>query len=120
DAKDIAYIFFGLCVGMTSGLFRYDLAIILTVFASIIFYILHKVDYGKGRHTQIVKIMVPENMNHEEMFAGIFQQYTLHHTLRKVETSNLGTMIKYTYAIQGKPHMNDKEFLDRIREKNAN
>src|SRR5699024_12518237 len=25
DAKDIAYIFFGLCIGMTSGLFRFDL-----------------------------------------------------------------------------------------------
>src|SRR5699024_11026939 len=41
DAKDIAYIFFGLCVGMTSGLFRFDLAIILTLFASFIFYLLY-------------------------------------------------------------------------------
>src|SRR5699024_2640230 len=30
DAKDIAYIFFGLCVGMTSGLYLFDLAIVLT------------------------------------------------------------------------------------------
>lgn len=120
DAKDIAYIFFGLCVGMTSGLFRFDLAIILTVFASVIFYLLHKIDYGKGRHTQIVKITVPENMNHQNMFADIFREFTMDHSLRQVETTNLGTMILYTYAIQGKPEMDDKEFLDRIREKNSN
>lgn len=120
DAKDIAYIFFGLCVGMTSGLFRFDLAIILTVFASVIFYILHKIDYGKGRHTQIVKITVPENMNESQMFEEILQEFTMDYSLRKVETTNLGTMILYTYAIQGKADMNDKVFLDRIREKNAN
>ena len=120
DAKDIAYIFFGLCVGMTSGLFRFDLAIILTVFASVIFYILHKIDYGKGRDTQIVKITVPENMNHIDMFADVFREFTVSHSLRQVETTNLGTMILYTYSIQGKPDMVDKEFLDKIREKNAN
>lgn len=120
DAKDIAYIFFGLCVGMTSGLFRFDLAIILTVFASVIFYVLHKIDYGKGRDSQIVKITVPENMNHIDMFSDIFREFTVSHDLRKVETTNLGTMIMYTYAIQGKPDMVDKDFLDRIREKNAN
>src|SRR5699024_9804476 len=37
DAKDIAYIFFGLCVGMTSGLYHFDLAILLTLVASFIF-----------------------------------------------------------------------------------
>src|SRR5699024_8836841 len=42
DAKDIAYILFGLCVGMTSGLYHFDLAIILTLFASFIFYLLYK------------------------------------------------------------------------------
>src|SRR5699024_445102 len=26
NAKDIAYIFFGLCIGMTCGLFKFDLA----------------------------------------------------------------------------------------------
>src|SRR5690625_2304616 len=34
DAKDIAYIFFGLSVGMTCGLYQFELAIILTFFAS--------------------------------------------------------------------------------------
>ncbi|MBO1912742.1 DUF4956 domain-containing protein, partial [Microvirga sp. 3-52] len=33
NAKDIAYIFFGLCVGMTAGLFQFELAIVLTLFA---------------------------------------------------------------------------------------
>ncbi|MBO0995405.1 DUF4956 domain-containing protein [Bacillus sp. SD088] len=120
DAKDIAYIFFGLCVGMTAGLFQFGLAIMLTLFASFIFYLLYKMQYGKGKDTQILKVTVPENLNHENLLVDIFQQYTLSHTLRQVETTNLGTMILYTYAIRSKDTTNDKELLDRIREKNAN
>src|SRR5699024_3598349 len=45
NAKDLAYIFFGLCVGVTSGLFRFDLAIILTLFACFMFYLLYILTY---------------------------------------------------------------------------
>src|SRR5699024_8694079 len=76
DAKDIAYVFVGLCVVMTSVLFRYDLAIILTLFASFIFYLLYKLEYGKAKDPQILKITVPENLNHEDMFKNIFQNLT--------------------------------------------
>ncbi|WP_339230101.1 DUF4956 domain-containing protein [Oceanobacillus sp. FSL K6-2867] len=120
DAKDIAYIFFGLSVGMTSGLYQFDLAIMLTFFASIIFYLLYKFEYGKGKDSQILKVTVPENLNHENLLDDVFEQFTISHALRQVETTNLGTMIMYTYAIRSKNAVNDKDLLDRIREKNAN
>ncbi len=120
NAKDIAYIFFGLCVGMTCGLFKFDLAIILTVFGSVIFYLLSYLNYGKGKDTQILKVTVPENLNHEDLLTGIFSEFTESHQLRQVETTNLGTMILYTYAIRNKNDTNDKDLLDRIRERNAN
>lgn len=120
DAKDIAYIFFGLSVGMTCGLYQFDLAIILTFFASILFYLLYKFQYGKGKDTQILKVTVPENLNHENLLDDVFQEFTLSHALRQVETTNLGTMIMYTYSIRTKSETKDKVLLDRIREKNAN
>lgn len=120
DAKDIAYIFFGLCVGMTCGLFKFDLAIVLTLFGSVIFYFLYKVKYGEGKDTQILKVTVPENLNHENLLDEIFEEYTESCQLRQVETTNLGTMILYTYAIRSKNATKDKVLLDRIRERNAN
>lgn len=120
NAKDIAYIFFGLCVGMTCGLHHFDLAITLTLFASLVFYLLYKFEYGKGKDTQILKVTVPENLNHENMLDDIFAQFTETHALRQVETTNLGTMILYTYSIRCKNDTKDKELLDQIREKNAN
>lgn len=120
NAKDIAYIFFGLCVGMTAGLFQFELAIVLTVFASLVFYLLFKFDYGKGKDTQILKVTVPENLNHEELFDDILGEMTDYYQLRQVETTNLGTMILYTFAIRSKIDTRDQTLLDAIRERNAN
>src|SRR5690625_1477762 len=120
DAKDIAYIFFGLCVGMTSGLYHFDLAIVLTLVASFIFYLLYKFQYAKGKDTQILKITVPENLNHEDMFDSLFNKFTDSHQLRQVETTNLVTMLLYTYSIRSKSYTNDKYYIDQILEKNAN
>lgn len=120
NVKDIAYIFFGLCAGMTSGLFQFDLAIILTLFASLVLYLLYKFEYGKGKDTQILKVTVPENLNHEDLLKDVFAAYTVSHSLRQIETTNLGTMILYTYAIRSKNTTNDKDLIDRIREENAN
>lgn len=120
NAKDIAYIFFGLCVGMTAGLFQFELAIVLTVFASLIFYLLFKFDYGKGKDSQILKVTVPENLNHEDLFDDILGEMTDSYQLRQVETTNLGTMILYTFAIRSKTDTKDQVLLDAIRERNAN
>ncbi|MFJ7933919.1 DUF4956 domain-containing protein [Sporosarcina sp. NPDC096371] len=120
NAKDIAYIFFGLCVGMTAGLFQFPLAIALTLFASLIFYILYKVDYGKGKDTQILKVTVPENLNHENLFDDILNEKTEYFQLRQVETTNLGTMILYTFTIRSKTDTKDQDLLNEIRVRNAN
>lgn len=120
NAKDIAYIFFGLCVGMTAGLFQFPLAIALTLFSSLIFYILYKVDYGKGKDMQILKVTVPENLNHENLFDDILNEKTEYFQLRQVETTNLGTMILYTFAIRSKTDTKDQDLLNEIRVRNAN
>lgn len=120
DAKDIAYIFFGLCVGMTAGLFKFELAILLTAVTCILFYLLYKFNYGQGKDTQILKVQVPENLNHENLFDDILQEKTVSFQLREVETTNLGTMIQYTFAIRSKTETRDRDLLDAIRERNAN
>ncbi|WP_010096310.1 DUF4956 domain-containing protein [Ornithinibacillus scapharcae] len=120
DAKDIAFMFFGLIVGMTTGLNHIGMAVMLTLFASGIIYLLYKFNYAKGKDSQILKITVPENLNHEDLFEDILNRYTESYALRKVETTNLGTMILYTFAIRSKVDTRDQDLLNTIRERNAN
>ncbi|SHG58887.1 DUF4956 domain-containing protein [Ornithinibacillus halophilus] len=120
DAKDISFMFFGLIIGMAAGLNQIMVAILLTLFASLVIYLLDKYNYAKGKDSQILKITVPENLNHEDLFEDILLRYTDSHTLRSVETTNLGTMILYTFAIRSKTTTKDQELLNVIRERNAN
>ena len=120
DAKDISYIFFALSVGMTAGLYQFWLAILLTVFACAAIYLLYKFDYARGKDGQILKITVPENLNHEDMCKDIFEKYTESCVLRKVETTNLGTMLLYTFAIRCKKDVKEQDLLNEIRARNAN
>src|SRR5690606_7283641 len=119
DAKDIAYIFFGLSVGMTSGLYHFDLAILLTVFSCLLFYLLYTYKYGQGKDTQILKVTVPENLNHETLLDDIFNHLTISHSLRQVETTNLGTLILYAYAIRSRHEVNDDATRNRTRTRSA-
>ena len=105
---------------MTAGLYQFELAIVLTLFASLIFYLLYKFDYGAGKDTQVLKIGVPENLNYESLFDDILEDKTNSYTLRQVETTNLGTQILYTFAIRAKMDTDDRELLNQIRERNAN
>lgn len=115
DAKDIAFMFFGLIVGMASGLNQIGIAVLLTIFGCLVIMGLDKLNYAKGKDTQILKITVPENLNHEDLFKDILEENTERHVLRKAETTNLGTMILYTYAIRSKPEIKDQDLLNMIR-----
>ncbi|MBB6450399.1 putative membrane protein YhiD involved in acid resistance [Geomicrobium halophilum] len=121
DPKDIAFIFFGMAAGIASGLGFYLLAILFTITVSIIIYILHLSDYGGGQSVQKrMRVTIPENMHYEGVFEETFDRYLDHYTLTTVETTNLGTMYQLTYLITTKENVTDKEFIDAIRQLNAN
>ena len=80
----------------------------------------YKVDYGAGKDTQILKVTVPENLNEENLFDDILADKTDSYQIRQVETTNLGTMILYTFAIRSKVTTKDQDLLNLIRERNAN
>ena len=54
------------------------------------------------------------------LFDDIFARYTTRNELQVVKLKNLGTMFHLTYAITLKPGVNEKEFIDEIRIRNAN
>ena len=67
-----------------------------------------------------LKIVIPENIDYEEVFNEILQKYTNKCELVKVKTTNMGSMYELKYEISLKKNINKKEFLDEIRVKNGN
>lgn len=121
DPKDIAFIFFGMAAGITSGLGYYLVAIMFTLSLVVIIYFMYAINFGKAAGIKKrLTITVPENLHDESIFNDVLAKHLHLYALRSIRTSNQGTMIELEYVIQNKPGVQDKELMDDIRQINAN
>lgn len=121
DPKDIAFIFFGMAAGITSGLGYYLIAILFTVSVILIIIFMYKVNFGRPVSVRKrLTITVPENLHDESIFNDTLAKHLMLYALRSISTTNQGTMIELEYVVQNKPGVTDKELMDDIRKINAN
>ena len=67
-----------------------------------------------------LKITVPENLNFQGLFDDILNNYTNSWHMKRVKTSNFGTLFEVVYNLNLKQSINQKEFLDELRCRNGN
>jgi hypothetical protein len=48
---------------------------------------------------KLLKIIIPEDLDYEEVFNDIFNKYTVKYDLEKVETTNLGSLFELKYNV---------------------
>ena len=121
QAKDLLSVFFAMMVGLACGMGHILFAVVITVIAVIailIFSYTHFLEPNKKQ--RVLKIVVPEDLDYEEVFDEIFQKYTSRAELTRMKTMNMGSLYKLTYDITMKGGVKEKEFLDEIRIKNCN
>ena len=63
------------------------------------------------------KLFVP---NYSHVFDEVFDKYTTRSMLRRVKTTNMGTMYELTYSVSMKRNADEKEFIDHLRMRNGN
>ena len=119
--KDLLAVFasmmIGLALGMGHVLFATVIMLIYIV-AVVLFTYTHLLE--PNRHEKVLKIVIPEDLDYEDVFADTFKKYTSRHHLVRMKTMNMGSLYKLTYDIKIKPGVKEKEFLDEIRVKNMN
>lgn len=59
-------------------------------------------------------------MDYQGVFDDLFEAYTYRHELKKVKTTDLGTLYELVYIVNMKQNVREKEFLDEIRCRNGN
>lgn len=120
-AKDLLSVFFAMVVGLACGMGHVLFAVVITiisVIAIVFFTYTHFLEPNKKQ--RVLKIMVPEDLDYEEVFDEIFAKYTSRVDLVQMKTMNMGSLYKLTYDITMKSGVKEKEFLDEIRVKNCN
>lgn len=120
-AKDLLAIFFAMMIGLACGMGHILFGAVITVIAIIAILLFSYTHFLEpDRHERVLKVVIPEDLDYEEVFADVFKKYTSRSHLVKMKTINMGSLYKLTYDVKLKHNVKEKEFLDEIRVKNCN
>ena len=121
NSKEIITVFWAMATGLALGMgyIVYSAIITVVVAALMLGYnlILKKASKVEQRK---LKIVIPENLDYDEVFNDLFEKYTDKCELTKAKTTNMGSTYELSYLINLKKDIKEKEFLDEIRVRNAN
>ena len=120
-AKDLLAIFAAMMIGLACGMGHVLFGAVITVIyiiAVVLFSYTHFLE--PDRHERVLKIVVPEDLDYEDVFTDIFKKYTSRSRLVRMKTINMGSLYKLTYDVRLRRGVKEKEFLDEIRVKNCN
>jgi hypothetical protein len=121
DPKDIAYVFFALGVGLACGLGFIAYAAVFAVVLCLAMVILQYTNYAKPKSNHMsLKITIPESLNFQGAFDDILNKYTDRWNLRRIKTSEFGTLFEVSYLLDINRNVNQKEFIDELRCRNGN
>lgn len=121
DPKDIAYVLFTMAAGLSCGVGFYGYAALFTVFLCLLMFSLNLLNFGAKKSSQkLLKITIPEDLDYEGAFDDVFAQFTIGHELRKVRTTDLGSLYELVYNVTINNDIKQKEFIDALRCRNGN
>ena len=121
DPKDISYVLFCMGAGLACGVGVYGYALFFTIILCALMLILCKVNFGaKKSNDKILKVIIPEDLDYQGVFDDIFDTYAYRYELKRVKTTDLGTLYELVYLISLRTNIKEKEFLDELRCRNGN
>lgn len=121
DPKDIAYVLFTMAAGLACGVGYYGYAAVFTVMLCGLMFLLNIVNFGARKISQkLLKITIPEDLDYEGAFDDVFMSYTSAHELKKVKTTDLGSLYELVFTVTMNNAASQKEFLDALRCRNGN
>lgn len=121
NSKEIVSVFWAMAVGLGLGMGYVWYMVLITVIIAVLVIVIGKItNKTQDLDERKLKIVIPENLDYEEVFDDIFKKYTNKVELKKVKTTNMGSMYEIVYIISMQTGKKEKEFIDEIRCRNGN
>lgn len=121
NAKDISVVFFAMAAGLACGLGYVTFAAVFVILLVLVLMLLTITGFAEtDRGVKQLKVVIPENLNYTNVFDEVFEEYLSKAELKKVKTTNMGTMFELTYNVMVKKGADEKEFIDALRVRNGN
>lgn len=120
-AKEIGFIFFSMAVGLATGMGYILYAMVFTVLVGAVALLLFGGTFGEPRQMRKqLRITIPESLDYSGMFDDLFAEFTSMHKLKRVRTTNMGSLFQLSYDIVVKDEAREKEMIDQFRRRNGN
>ncbi len=120
-AREIAAIFAAMAIGLATGMGYIAVAVLLTAVIGLASLLLVKLNFGdQDANNRRLKVTMPEDLDYNEVFDDIFSAYTTRAELKKVKTTNLGSMFELNYEVTLRDPAQEKPFIDALRTRNGN
>lgn len=122
QARDIAFIFLSMAVGLVCGMGYLGYALLICCILGGANLLLQLADFGgnRARLDRTIRITVPEDLDFVGLFDDVLDAYTSSHDLVGVKTANMGSLYKLTYDVQLKDAGCVRELVDNLRCRNGN
>ena len=120
-AREIAAIFTAMAIGLATGMGYIAVAALLTVAVGLASLLMIHLRFGEqDANKRRLRVTMPEDLDYAKVFDDVFSQYTTQVELKKVKTTNLGSMFELQYDLTLRDPEQEKPFLDAIRTRNGN
>ena len=121
SAKDLTAIFMAMAIGIICGTGYIGIAVLFTLIVCVVGMFLIFVKYGEcDGKMRYLKITVPENLNYDEAFEEVLDNYCSSYEIEKVKTLSLGSLFRVDYSIVMKDTSKIKAMIDDLRIRNNN
>lgn len=121
NSREITSIFFAMAIGLATGMGQLILAIMLTIIIGFVLFILSKSKFGEQKISdQVLKIIIPETLDYNNVFNDIFNEYLEEYKLFQVKTTSMGSLYELSYKVSLKDDLCSKKLMDDIRVRNGN
>ena len=121
DPKDIAYVLFTMASGLACGVGAFGYAVLFTIILCVLMFVLSRFNFGgKKSQQKTLKVTIPENLSYEEALNEVFHKFNVPFDLKKIRTTELGSLYELVYSVTIHESVSQKEFLDAIRTRNGN
>ncbi|MDO8428051.1 MAG: DUF4956 domain-containing protein [Candidatus Diapherotrites archaeon] len=116
ETRDVGFIFFMMAVGMAVGTRFYTLAVIMTVFISLLIIALQKMNFGSSmKNEEVLKVVIAANFSVEDKLSAIFSTYLLNHQFISTESTGKKDLNQVVFLVKLKDKKKRSEFIEKIR-----
>jgi len=121
EPRDVAFVFLSMAIGMAVGTRFYALAVFAAAMFSAFVVLLYKLNlFTKQVRERILRIQLPVDRDHQQVFAEVFRKYLEEHRLISLETVRAGVLQEAVFSVVVKKGVREQELLEAIRARNDN